>query len=385
MGEASGASKDARRKPKRVGRPPSLNKRHIRVLRSLAVQEPGTSLEAITRQLAERCGVKVSTLTVRRALAAAGIVRVKPARRAVSAERAASPRRYGYTAAHRREAIGRDYASCLTDAEWALVADLFERPAGTRGTPAQLERRVLVEACCYVLRTGCAWRLLPKGFPAWTTVYKSFARWAAAGRFEQMHDRLRAQWRERLGRHAQPTAAVLDSQATRHSPQGGEAGFDAGKKVKGRKRHLLVDTLGLLIAVTVTAASVQDRDGAPAVVAAGCAKAPELKLLYVDGAYGGQCAQALAADHGLTVEVVRHPGSRNAHVFQDLRQPAAAVEPVPSGFVVLPKRWVVERTHAWNERWRRLVMHHDRNTAISVAWIWLAEARILAARLTATT
>ena len=216
-------------------------------------------------------------------------------------------------------------------------------------------------------------------------MYKSFVRWAAAGRFEQMHDRLRAQWRSRLGRHAQPTAAVLDSQATRHSPQGGAAGLDAGKKVKGRKRHLLVDMLGLVLAVTVTvtAASVQDRDGAPVVVAAGCAKVPGLQRLYVDGAYSGQCAQALAADHGLAVEVVRHPGQRNAHVFRDLTQPAESVEPVPSGFVVLPKRWVVERTHAWNERWRRLVMHHDRNPHISIAWIWLAEARILAARLTA--
>ena len=199
-----------------------------------------------------------------------------------------------------------------------------------------------------------------------------------------MHDRLRAQWRERLGRHAQPTAAVLDSQATRHSPQGGQAGFDAGKKLKGRKRPLLVDTLGLLLAVTVTAASVQDRDGAPAVVAAGCAKWPTLQRLYVDGAYSGQCAQSLEATHRITVEVVRHPGHRNAYVFVDRAELASSIEPVPSGFVVLPKRWVVERTHAWNERWRRLVMHHDRNSHISVAWVWLAEARILAARLAAT-
>lgn len=101
-------------------------------------------------------------------------------------------------------------------------------------------------------RTGCVWRLLPTGFPAWTSVYKSFERWAAADRFEQMRDWLRAQWRERLGRHGQLTAAVLDSQTTRHSSQGGEAGFDAGKKIRGRKRHLLVDTRGLLLAVTVT-------------------------------------------------------------------------------------------------------------------------------------
>lgn len=197
-----------------------------------------------------------------------------------------------------------------------------------------------------------------------------------------MQDRLRQQWRLRLGRHAQPSAAVLDSQSTRHSPQGGQAGFDAGKKVKGRKRHLLVDTLGLLLAVTVTVASVQDRDGAPAVVAQACAKVPSLKVLFVNGAYSGSCARALQAAHGLDVQVVRHPGNGNAYVFHD-RQSAQVHPVVPKGFVPLPMRWVVERTHAWTERCRRLVMHHDRKTSNSTAWIWLAHAQILLGRLAA--
>jgi transposase len=113
-----------------------------------------------------------------------------------------------------------------------------------------------------VVRTGCSWRMLPKGFPPWQNVYRTFRRWSEQGKFEQMHDRLRTQWREREGRAGAPTAAVLDAQSTRGSPQGGDTGYDAGKKVKGRKRHLVVDTLGLLLAVSVTAASVQDRDGA---------------------------------------------------------------------------------------------------------------------------
>ena len=142
----------------------------------------------------------------------------------------------------------------------------------------------------------------------------------------------------------------------------------------------MVDTLGLLLAVTVTSASVQDRDGAVAVVAQACAKLPTLKRLYVDGAYAGQFAQALHASHDMEVEVVRHPGNRNARVFHDTGQ-ATAPEPVPTGFVVLPKRWVVERTHAWNERSRRLVMHHDRSTLIATAWVWFAQARILVSRL----
>lgn len=282
--------------------------------------------------------------------------------------------------AHRREVAGSGYGCCLTDAEWALVADLFEHRAGGRGMPPQLDRRTLVDACCYVLRTGCAWRLLPRSFPAWPTVYKSFSRWAAQGVFESMQDRLRQQWRERLGRHAQPSAAVLDSQSTRYSPQGGEAGFDAGKKVKGRKRHLVVDTLGLLLAVTVSAASVQDRDGALAVVALACAKVPSLKVLFVDGAYSGSCAQALQAAHGLDVQVVRHPGNGNARVFLDTNT-AQTPPVVPKGFVPLPMRWVVERTHAWGERCRRLVMHHDRRITTSTAWVWFAQAQIPLRRL----
>ncbi|GAC1545936.1 MAG: hypothetical protein NVS2B4_22890 [Ramlibacter sp.] len=213
-------------------------------------------------------------------------------------------------------------------------------------------------------------------------MYKAFVRWADRGLFETMHDRLRQQWRQRLGRHLGPTGAVLDSQSTRSSPQGGEAGFDAGKKVSGRKRHIVVDTLGVILAVSITAASVQDRDGAPAAIAQACASHPTLQKLWVDGAYAGECARRLQAAHGLDVEVVRHPGNRNAHVFQDQRASASAQPPaVPSGFVVLPRRWVVERTHAWNERWRRLVMHHDRRGDISRAWVWLADTCRLAARL----
>lgn len=224
---------------KRGGRPRALKEEHVLVLREIVAEHPQATLEAVTQILAERCGVKVCIPTVHRGLQEMGIMRVKPIRRAAPDGPTAKPKRYGYTPAHRREAADRDYSCSLTDAEWALVADLFEHRSGGRGMPPRLDRRALVDACCYVLRTGCAWRLLPKSFAAWTTVYKSFSRWAAQGVFETMQDRLRQQWRQRLGRHAEPSAAVLDSQATRHSPQGGEAGFDAGKKVKGRKRHLV--------------------------------------------------------------------------------------------------------------------------------------------------
>ena len=142
----------------------------------------------------------------------------------------------------------------------------------------------------------------------------------------------------------------------------------------------MVDTLGLLLAVTVTAASVQDRDAAAQVVAQACTKVAGLKKLYADGAYGGRCAQAIEQAHAISVEVVRHPGNRSTGTWQDAQQPLWP-EVVAKGFVVQAKRWVVERTHAWNERARRLIAHHDRSRWAPVAWVWLAEARILASRL----
>lgn len=367
--------------PGRPGRKPSLNADDTVSLRAIVQEQPRSSLDEVTRELFRRTGKKVNPVTVRKALREAGIERLKPLRRA--GERAAvqgSPAmRVGYTDAHRRSDGASGMNTDLTDAEWTLVADLFERE-GKRGAPPRFDRRTVVNACCYVLRTGCAWRLLPKSFPPWQAVYMSFKRWGSVGVFEVMHDRLRQQWRDRIGKAPEPTAAIIDAQSTRSTAQGGNTGFDAGKKVKGRKRHLVVDTLGLLLAVTVTAASVQDRDAAAEVVARACTKVPGLKKLYTDSAYGGQCAQAIEQTHGISVEVVRHPGNRSTGTWQDAQQPLWP-EVVATGFVVQAKRWVVERTHAWNERCRRLIAHHDRSNWAPLAWVWLAEARILATRL----
>ncbi|MBK6279874.1 MAG: IS5 family transposase [Gammaproteobacteria bacterium] len=364
------------------GRKPALGKQHVELLRAITREQPRASLDEVTRELQRRAQMTVCTATVRKALRQAGIERLKPLRRPV--ERAAvqgtAPLRTGYTDAHRRQDGPSGMNTDLTDAEWALVADLFEHQGG-RGKPATHARKHMIDACCYVVRTGCAWRLLPKSFPPWRAVYKAFSRWAAAGTFEAMHDRMRQQWRDRVGRNPDPTAAIIDAQSTRSTAQGGMTGFDAGKKVKGRKRHLVVDTLGLLLAVTVTAASVQDRDAAAPVVAQAVTKAPTLKKLYTDAAYGGQCARAIEQAHpGLSVEVVRHPGNRSTGTWSDAQQ-SLWPESVPSGFVVQAKRWVVERTHAWNERARRLIAHHDRSAWAPVAWVWLTEARMLATRL----
>lgn len=357
------------------GRPQAISDEHLADVRAVAAARRGATVQELCDEFSRRTGITVCTVTMHRALIRAGLKRT-----ATRQERAApQAERFGYTQAHRKPSQADRYASCLTDAEWALAADLFEQPEGARGRPAKYERRAMVDACCYVLRTGCAWTMLPKSFPPWLAVHKSFSRWAEQGKFELLQDRLRQQWRQRLGRNAEPSAAVIDSQSNRISPQGGTSGYDAGKKVKGRKRHLVVDTLGLLLAVSVTAASVQDRDGAITAVANACTKYASIQRLYADSAYAGQCAERIQHDHAITVEIVRRPSA-----VGEWDSPQLSLWPSGGGgFVILPKRWVVERTHAWLERSRRLVMHHDRSTRNTAAWVWLAQAHMLLHRLAA--
>lgn len=363
------------------GRPPKIQGDAETVLIEIVKSDPTVTLDELRQEFKRRTNIDVHEQTLVSCLRKLGIQRVRSAE-VVTVKRAeGASSRYGYTSAHRRQEPEQTYPSCLTDAEWMRVSDLFENNNG-RGLPPRVSRRVLVDACCYAVRTGCSWRMLPKHFPRWQNVYRTFRRWSEQGKFEQMHDRLREQWREREARAAEPMAAVLDSQSNRSSPQGGPSGYDAGKKVKGRKRHLVVDTLGLLLAVSVTAASVQDRDGAHPVVASAMIKYPSIQTLFVDSGYAGSCAQTISQCHGIRAQVVRHPANRNVGRWVDAKQPDLfTVDADDKGFVVLAKRWVVERTHAWNERARRLIMHHDRLTQVSEAWVWLAEARILLRRL----
>ncbi|WP_440998241.1 IS5 family transposase [Arhodomonas sp. SL1] len=365
------------------GRPPRLGKQECDELVRIVEGDPTATLAELQHELERRTGTRAHEQTILKALNKAGFERSHDGS-GVEVDKASqsSPARYGYQEAHREQAPEQAYASSVTDAEWALIHDLFESE-GRRGTPPKYSRRLLLDACCYVVRTGCSWRMLPKEFPPWQNVYRTFRRWSGQGKFEQMHDRLRAQWREREQRTAEPSAAVIDAQSTRGSPQGGETGYDAGKKVKGRKRHLVVDTLGLLLAVSVTAANVQDRDGAHPVVASAMAKYPGIETLFADSGYAGHCAQTVSQRHDIQVQVVRHPANKQVGRWQSPEQTDLfTVQADSQGFVVLPKRWVVERTHAWVERARRLVMHHDRLPGVAEAWVWLTEARRLMRRLT---
>lgn len=375
-------------KRRRSGRPLKLTPTQVEALVAIVRERPSLSLNDIVHEFRVRTGVALSGASARKYLKAAGLQRIRPSRTRTAASgkttepppAPAKAARYGYSDLHRDPGDEARYPCGLTDSEWERVAPIFE-PQGRPGRPPKYPRRQLLDAILYVLRAGCSWRMLPKEFPDWKLAYAQFRRWQAAGLFEKLYDELRALWRTREHRAPEPTAGVLDAQSVKTSPQGGPKGFDAGKKVKGRKRHLVTDTLGLLLVVVVTVASLQDRDAAELVAGDAKRKVPTLAKLYVDNGYAGKCQEQIRRAHDVDVEVVRHPGNRNVGQWTDGQLP---LFPAPSGFVVLPKRWVVERTNAWNLRPRRLVQDHDRNLAVSTAWIWLAEARMLLRRLTAS-
>ena len=237
----------------------------------------------------------------------------------------------------------RSYPSSMTDAEWAVVAPLLARPARPHGgrTPKH-PLRAVVDAIRYLTRSGCAWRLLPGEFPPWQTVYWWFAGWAATGLLDQVHDALREQTRLAEGRSPAPSAAVIDSQSVRAADTVAKTsrGWDAGKKVNGRKRHIAVDTIGLLLAVVVTAACVQDRDGARPLLWRLRRDHRGIRLAWADAGYAGKLVAWAAQTLRLALSIVR---KRDAHTFE-----------------VLPRRWVVERTFAWISKHRRCVRDYER-------------------------
>lgn len=234
------------------------------------------------------------------------------------------------------------------------------------GRPRRYSSRLVIDTISYVLVSGCAWRMVPHDLAPWSTAYRWFAAWTADGTWARVHDILRGRVRAADGRDPQPSAAVLDSQSARSS-EGGEAiGYDAGKRVRGRKRHLLVDTCGLVLRAVVHSASVQDRAGAKLVLAGLHREFPQVGLVWVDGGYVNSVDAGLvgwAREHE-QIEMVCVP--RNADV---------------KGFQVLPRRWVVERTFAWISRCRRLARDYERKTAHAEAMIQFAMIRLMSARL----
>jgi putative transposase len=241
----------------------------------------------------------------------------------------------------------RPYSTDLSDAEWEVLKPILPKPH-SRGRPPKWPQRLIAEAVFYLVRAGCPWRLLPREFPPWQTVYSQFRHWRVDGTLRVAHDRLRQNVRAAEKRDAQPTAAIVDSQSVRTTSVGGPArGYDGAKRLKGRKRHLLVDTIGLVLLACVHAANLPDRVGAQELVTSTSAAAlPRLELVWADAAYAGTFSRWLEAERGWRVEVPRHP-DRQAWRYGLEEKPKNA-------FHVLPRRWVVERTFAWLSQSRRL-------------------------------
>lgn len=262
---------------------------------------------------------------------------------------------------------GLRYPSDMTDREYEALAEWLPERAAT-GRPRQTDIREVVNAIFYCLRTGCQWRLLPKDFPAWQTVYGYYRRWLRNGTWQALHDSLYRALRLCKGRKARPTAGILDSQSVRSSEAGGQAGYDAFKKIKGRKRHIMVDTQGLLIVCHMQTANVQDRFGGIAVATAAKAKFKSLRHVFADAGYQGPIfAAAFAAIGNWSLEIVKRPDPRS-------------IRARPS-FTVLPRRWVVERSFAWLNRHRRLTRDFEKILAHSQAYCFIAMTGIMLRQL----
>jgi putative transposase len=254
------------------------------------------------------------------------------------------------------------YPSDLTDNQWEHIKDLFPVHYGKRGRPRQLDLRAVVNAVFYVLTTGCQWRYLPTDYPAWQSVYYYFRRWQRDHSWQRIHERLRCALRRKANRHKHPTAGCLDSQSVKTTATPGVRGFDAGKRVNGRKRHLLVDTLGLLLMVVVHTADISESAGARLVLLRMRGNCKKLRRVWVDGGYRGSVLAWAFDVFRLVLQVVKP-------------------EPEQKGFAVLPRRWVVERTFAWLNNHRRLSKDYERETTTSEAFIQIAMLRLMLRRL----
>jgi putative transposase len=256
-----------------------------------------------------------------------------------------------------------NYPSDLTDAHFAVLEPLLP-PAKPGGRPREVNLHDIIDAILYVNRTGCQWRALPSDYPPWSTAYDYFRKWRRDDVWQQINDALRDQVRQKAGRQRSPRTAYLDSQSVKAGGSGGASGYDGGKKIKGRKRHLIVDSLGLILAVMVTGAGVSDPRGAVDLVGLlALHRLPRLRVIWADAAYAVGYLFREVAEWG-------------QYVLGIVRRPAGV-----KGWIPLPKRWVIERTFGWLLRFRRPARDDERDTESSEAMIYVSLISVMLHRL----